>query len=673
MADREVYELKLSVKVDKENAQADLAKITSSLQQMGYQVKNLENITKAQVNTAKKQKEEYSGLQKEINSLISRWLSWGAAIYSTIKFIQDSIKQATEQIRVYRELNGILNNLGLSHQYSAKQLDEYAKSLSKNTIFTKDETLKTLTQFIKLTGNVNSGLYLLKTAMDVATGSGKDLNEVYSILRIALTSTRDAGNVLAKQLGIQALAGKNAQEAIDYLAKSYEGARYKISDFEKQMKEGNEIIKEAQENIGKILLPAIAKFLNFLIEDLPRGLISSVINIKATFEKWLAIIKATFKSIIATIKMNNEDIIKAQQELENEIIQIEITRQSELTELYKKEKDKKIDIKKAEIKNVKELTEEEKKLNNEYAKFVEQISKEIINNGEKTKEEQIKLVEIEYEAKKRQLEKFKQEKINTAEAEKLLEQWKETELNKIDKEEAEKRLKIKQELRDLDLNNVKDTMLKEVGSLMSAYQTDVENYNKMLNEKKISQEEFNEWIEKRTKKLNLDLEKANVNFVAKWGEHSEQMKAISEAVYSSMQGVFQNFINEAIKGGQHLENAIKNLFNNILNAFVNMLTQMAAEYLAKKFIFELTGFSVGGGFLGVITGAFQSGGTIPKTGTYLLHKGEKIIPAGSSETITNNNPVVVNLNFHSFDVRQIDRIHMERLARTMADYLKGKV
>ena len=673
MADKEVYELKLSVKVDKENAQVDLAKITSSLQQMGYQVKHLDDITKEQTNTAKKQKEAYSGLQKEINGLISRWLSWGTAIYSTIRFIQESIKQATEQIRAYRELNGVLNNLGLSHQYSAEQIEKYAKSLAKNTIFTKDETLKTLTQFIKLTGDVNSGLYLLKTAMDVATGSGKTLDEVYSILRISLTSTRDAGNVLAKQLGIQALAGKNTQEAIDYLAKSYDGARYKISDFEEQMKKGNETIKEAQENIGKILIPAIAKFLNFLMEDLPRGLISSVVNIKATFEKWLAIIKATFKSIIATIKNNNEEIIKAQQELENKIMQIEIERQYSLAELYKKETNEKINIKRAEIKNVKEFIKEEKKLNDEYAKFVDELTKEIINNGVKTKDELIKLVEIEYEAKKKQLEKFKEEKIDTTKAEKLLEQWKETELNKIDKEETEKRLKIKKELRDLDLNNVRDTMLKEVGSLMSAYQTDVENYNKMLEEKKISQEEFNEWIEKRTKKLNLDLEKANINFVAKWGEHSEQIKAISEATYSSMQGVFQNFISEAIKGGQHLENAMKNLFNNILNAFINMLTQMVAEYLAKKFIFELTGLSIGGGFLGVITGGFQSGGVIPQTGTYLMHKGERVIPAGSNETITNNNPVVVNLNLQTFDIRQIDRIHMERLARTMADYLKGKV
>jgi hypothetical protein len=255
----------------------------------------------------------------------------------------------------------------------------------------------------------------------------------------------------------------------------------------------------------------------------------------------------------------------------------------------------------------------------------------------------------------------------------LIDKWYNAEKNKIDKNFAEQDLKNKQELRNLDLNNVKDTMLKEVGSLMGAYQTDVENYEKMLKEKKISQDKFNEWIEKRTKKLNLDLDKANINFVTKWGEHSEQMKAISEAVYSSMQGVFQNFITEALKGGQHLEDAMKNLFNNILSAFVNMLTQMAAEYLAKQFIFGLTGFSVGGGLLGVITGGLQTGGIIPQTGPYIMHKGEKVIPAGSSETINNSNPTIVNLNFHTFDVRQVDRIHMERLARTMADYLKGKV
>jgi hypothetical protein len=119
---------------------------------------------------------------------------------------------------------------------------------------------------------------------------------------------------------------------------------------------------------------------------------------------------------------------------------------------------------------------------------------------------------------------------------------------------------------------------------------------------------------------------------------------------------------------------MKGFFDSILNAFVDMLAKMVAEYIAKSIIFSIfPGASELSIFKGGFLGAFQTGGIIPETGAYIMHKGERVIPAGSSETITNNNPVVVNLNFHTFDIRQIDRIHMERLARTMADYLKGKV
>jgi len=101
---------------------------------------------------------------------------------------------------------------------------------------------------------------------------------------------------------------------------------------------------------------------------------------------------------------------------------------------------------------------------------------------------------------------------------------------------------------------------------------------------------------------------------------------------------------------------------------------MVAEYIAKSIIFSIfPGARELSIFKGGFFGAFQTGGIVPETGPYILHKGERIIPAGSSETINNNNPTIVNLNFHTFDIRQIDRIHMERLARTMADYLKGKV
>jgi hypothetical protein len=256
----------------------------------------------------------------------------------------------------------------------------------------------------------------------------------------------------------------------------------------------------------------------------------------------------------------------------------------------------------------------------------------------------------------------------------LIDKWYNAEKNKIDKDFAEQDLKNKKEIGKLDTENLTNELEKQVKTIENAYEEDKENHLKMVAEGKMIQSEYDEWLKKRTEKKDKDLEKAGKWFVDNYGKQAQMMMKISEEAYSAMEGSFKNFITEAVKGGQHFENAMKGFFDSILNAFVDMLARMVAEYLAKSIIFsifpEASALSI---FNGGFFGGFQTGGTIPQTGPYIMHKGEKVIPAGSSETINNSNPTIVNLNFHTFDVRQVDRIHMERLARTMADYLKGKV
>lgn len=80
-----------------------------------------------------------------------------------------------------------------------------------------------------------------------------------------------------------------------------------------------------------------------------------------------------------------------------------------------------------------------------------------------------------------------------------------------------------------------------------------------------------------------------------------------------------------------------------------------AKWVWKKMtsIFEGTIFGDFMAFGGKILGSFQSGGTIPQTGPYMLHKGETVIPAGGG-TMNAPTSITVNANVSSdYDVRRL--------------------
>lgn len=193
----------------------------------------------------------------------------------------------------------------------------------------------------------------------------------------------------------------------------------------------------------------------------------------------------------------------------------------------------------------------------------------------------------------------------------------------------------------------------------------------------MTDDEYNEYIIARTKQFNKELEDINNKFVQHFGDKAEVMKKVFDDLSSEMTSVFSNFISNAIKGGKNLEDAMKNVFNNILNAFVNMLIRMVAEYLARKFVFSVLGITPIGGvysaMAGAVMGGFQTGTEeVPKTGMYLLHKGEKVISSQGigSEHFTENKKTEIHLHINTFDIRQIDRLHIERIARQLKPFLR---
>lgn len=93
--------------------------------------------------------------------------------------------------------------------------------------------------------------------------------------------------------------------------------------------------------------------------------------------------------------------------------------------------------------------------------------------------------------------------------------------------------------------------------------------------------------------------------------------------------------------------AFKNLATRIADTFRKILPNWMVNLL-KKGINVASGI---GGFVGGVLGSFQTGGVVPQTGPYLLHKGETVVPTRQGNSPIN---ITVNANVASdIDIREL--------------------
>ncbi len=644
MPEKEVYKLQISVEVDKDKGQAQIQELGKVLEQQGFKVKEINS-------QIIKSEQEKVGILGQIKT---SYIAYAATIFQAYKIIKDGLAQALEEIRVKRELNNIINNLGLSHKLTTEEIEKFVKALRQGTGFTKDELLRTYTDFLRLTNDNAKSQYLLKIAMDVAAGSGRELNEVFSIFKMALASGRDASLILARALSDQSLSGKSTAEVFDLLAQKYKDASKKVTDFEKNQAKFKETLNETKETIGGKLLPIFSSFFSF---------VNKSFNIVVALAEALSIrISQLYSTISNAIKFNFSQIKKDWETSNKEIERIwKETAEKNKSISQNLAKDE-IKIQKAKIDGIKDLSQESVIKRKE---FEEQLAKEILSIDKQSFEKRKQLIEQEYQAK---LSKAKELGVDIIK----VEEWKQAKLNELEKERKDEMFKFEEELWKMRYEKSKSEIGKTIEMLKQQYKEDIKNFEERAKRIRLSQEEMEIWLRERNEKLTRDLIRENEKVYLKWGENADRIKSISENLYNSLSGVFNNFFQNIIKGGKDMENAFENIFNNILNAFINMLTQMAAEYLAKKMIFSLFGFSVGGGLLGILQGGAEE---VPKTGPYLLHKGERVIsPYGyGSQEFSKQSSQEIHLHINTFDIRQIDRVHIEKIARTLAPYLRGKV
>jgi hypothetical protein len=512
-------------------------------------------------------------------------------------------------------LETTLRGVGANYKELKDKIDDFLISLTSATRFTRDEAADALETAVKYTGDYANGQRLLKIAMDVATGTGKSLNETISILGGAIKSDEVATRRLFTEYGKLGIQGKDVNEMLTNLGKTFAGAAKSEQSLTKETVGIRESFNEISKNIGRVLSPALVQ-LTPIIKVVVGGFVNGLYLLATVVADTADAVVSGFKRMVAAIKFNFSEAEKIEKEFAerskkrwNDYINSQIQSHDLM---FGKIEQNINDLGALNVKAVKDTLKTEQ----DAAKVREDIAKKLTDYLKKkqgeTYEGAIKLLKAEIEeARKAGVDKT------------LIKQYENARIKELN-------------------GQLKDDLMKDQDELGEYY----EDYAKQEDEK----------------------------FKETYGGRIEFVKNLTD----SFGDVFKDSMVELIENSKSTEEIITGMWENIKKAFINALATMVAEYIAKSVIFSTLGALFGippgmaGSFAGLLKGGRQQGGKIYDTGLYALHAGEEVIPKSKTQS-SGSQAVNVNLNVNAFDLRQIDRIQIERLARQLSPILKKEI
>jgi len=123
----------------------------------------------------------------------------------------------------------------------------------------------------------------------------------------------------------------------------------------------------------------------------------------------------------------------------------------------------------------------------------------------------------------------------------------------------------------------------------------------------------------------------------KTAQSANAFAAATKRAAAASNSAMDGFFNISSKNFLDLEILAKKSFGGILSSFLSTMAQMAARS-------ALTGLfgGIGGGFFGGLLGSRRTGGPIGKTGPYLLHEGEFVLPPETVDAIKQSRAPAAN-------------------------------
>lgn len=201
-----------------------------------------------------------TGGQKFKASVDKAFLPAVAAIGALVAVGQDFARQAAEDAAAADVLANALRNTTGATDKQVAAVEDWITAQGKLVGVADTELRPSLQILASATGSVTKAQELATLAMDVAAQTGKPLETVSSALAKAYTGNTTALSRLVPGLDATTLKSKDMAKIQAELALKTKGAAKAAADAEGSTKRNTVALAEAQEEIGKRLLPIMTKF-----------------------------------------------------------------------------------------------------------------------------------------------------------------------------------------------------------------------------------------------------------------------------------------------------------------------------------------------------------------------------------------------------------------------------
>lgn len=205
-----------------------------------------------------------------------------AAIGAVTTELVRAVKAAAEDQESQKQLKIALENTVGANKLQVAAVEDSIKSLMYQTATADDDLRPALSKLVRATQDVSQAQSLLKLALDISAGSGRDLASVTAALSKAAMGSFSALTRLGVPLDQNALKAKDLDGVLSGLSASFAGSALKSAQtFEGQMKNLKIALGEVEENVGKQLIPILSDYAAVLV-----SLTTDTANAESSTKTW---------------------------------------------------------------------------------------------------------------------------------------------------------------------------------------------------------------------------------------------------------------------------------------------------------------------------------------------------------------------------------------------------
>lgn len=247
------------------NIEANSAKLVSETKKARESIDSIKQSTDGMVKAAQ-------GVQNAM-AAFTKMAGIATAIYGVVKSVQAFADEAREAEQIESRMAFQIQAVGYNFKEVKPMVDDFATSVQKTTRFSDELARQGLGKMMQYTTDLNTAMQATKLSMDISTQTGRELDEVITLVGMAIN-----GNVerlgrwvpelrnLDDVLGKNATAAEKAAYAIKILNEKFGGAaQADVDTYAGKLEQLNNQWKDVKETIGReVVIPGLKNWLDWL-------------------------------------------------------------------------------------------------------------------------------------------------------------------------------------------------------------------------------------------------------------------------------------------------------------------------------------------------------------------------------------------------------------------------